>query len=369
VKLLLVHPGADTSTHDVFTGLHGALKARGHECYEYALDARISRSGAWLNYCWQKGGKTLDKPTPGDILYHAGEELVARALRIMPDCVLVVSAMYLHPDVAVLLHRARLNTAILFTESPYDDERQERLMPFVKVAWTNERTSLKPRFPHLKYLPHAWNADVHVADGVTDDDVPSHQVVFIGTCFEERVDLFRSVDWTGIDLALYGNWSEQLGSRNRLRKYVRGGYVDNARTAMLYRKAAIGLNLYRTSKGFGKGVPHIARAESLNPRAYELAATGCFTVSDYRAEVPEVFGDLVPTFEKPEDLQPLLRRWLADAEGLARARAALPGTVAQHTWHERARQIETDLQGAGIGAGHAVQLSIVGRQAGALTGG
>lgn len=356
MKLLLVHPGADTSTHDVFTGLHGALKARGHEVWEYALDARISRSGAWLNYCWQKGGKKLERPTPGDILYHAGEELVARTLRVMPDCVLVVSAMYLHPDVAVLMHRAKLNVGILFTESPYDDERQERLLPFVRLAWTNERTSLKRRFPHLKYLPHAYNADVHTVDGQVDADVPSHDVVFVGTCFEERVELFKAVDWTGIDLGLYGNWSEQLNSRDRLRKHVRGGYVDNARTAMLYRKAAIGLNLYRTSKGFGKGVPHIAQAESLNPRAYELAATGCFTVSDYRAEVPEVFGDLVPTFAKASEVRPLLDRLLADKAGLARTRAELPGAVARHTWHDRAKQIETDLQAAGVG--HYVPMAV-----------
>jgi glycosyltransferase involved in cell wall biosynthesis len=366
MKIVVVHPGASMSTSDVWSGLTAALRDRGHDLYDYALDARIERSGAWLNYCWAKGGKKLDKPGPPDILYHAGEELVARTLRVMPDVVLVVSGMYLHPDALVLLKRAGIKTAVLFTESPYDDERQVRLLPHVDIAWTNERLSAVGK---MRYLPHAFNREVHQANVAVPYGVKHHGVLFIGTCFQERIDLLSKVDWDGIDLALYGNWADHLGSRHRLRKYIRGEYVDNTVAAALYRKADIGLNLYRTSKGFGKDAPRITRAESLNPRAYELAATGCFTVSNHRAEVAEVFGDLVPMFERPEELRPLLEKWLKDDRGRARAREALPNAVAGHTWHDRAAQLESDLQGAGIGASHAVQLSGVGRQASALAGG
>jgi spore maturation protein CgeB len=94
----------------------------------------------------------------------------------------------------------------------------------------------------------------------------------------------------------------------------------------------------------------------MNPRAYELAAAGCFTISDYRAEVDEVFGALVPTFRHPNELRPLLDRWLADESGRARVRAALPTRVRDHTWYVRAAQIEADLQGAGIVARRAGQI-------------
>jgi hypothetical protein len=359
MKLLMVHPGASISTHDVYVNITAALRDRGHELYEYALDGRIERSGAWLHYCWHKGGKKPEmKPTSSDILYHAGEELVARALRVMPEWVVVVSGMYLHPDILILLRRAKLRTAILFTESPYDDERQVRLLPHVQLAWTNERLSA---INGVHYLPHAFNREQHRPDAEhLYEDVPRHQVVFIGTCFDERIELLKSVDWTGIDLALYGNWGDNLGSRHRLRKYIKGDYVDNTYATSLYRNADIGLNLYRTSKGFGKDAPRIARAESLNPRAYELAATGCFTISDHRDEVTEIFGDLVPTFNGPVELRQLIVKWLADGDGRARVRAQLPDAVRNHTWHERVRQIETDLQGAGIGASQAVQLQGVG---------
>lgn len=352
MDILLVHPGASTSTHDVYVGLKCGLEALGHKIWDYALDTRIQRSGAWLTYNWRRAGKKDDlRPLPQDILYHAGEELVARALRVMPDVVLVVSAMYLHPDVLVLLRRARLRVGILFTESPYDDEKQVRLLPLVNIAWTNERSSA---INGIRYLPHAWNRDVHHVNTPLDETVPAHQVVFVGTGFQERIDVLNAVDWTGIDLGLYGSW-DLMGSRNQLRKCIRGDYVDNAVTAQLYRRATIGLNLYRQSKGFGKQAPRIATGASLNPRAYELAALGCFTVSDYRAEVAETFGDLVPTFTEPKEVRPLLDRWLADDAGLARVRAQLPDAVAAHTWHARAMQIIADLQGVGIVASRAQQ--------------
>lgn len=352
MKILLVHPGASMSTADVYNGLLAGLQGRGHKVYEYALDGRIERAGAWLTYNWRKGGKQEGlRPQSADILYMAGEELVARSLRLMPDVVLVVSAMYLHPDVLELLRRARMRVAILLTESPYDDARQRLVFPLADVVWTNERSSAREL--RVGYLRHAWAPEVHASQPQENDAaVPAHDVVFVGTGFAERIEALAAVNWDGIDLALYGSW-DLMGSRNHLRRFVRGEYVSNAFAAALYRKAKIGLNLYRTSKGFGKDAPRIDHAESLNPRAYELAATGCFTVSDYREEVTETFGSLVPTFAEPSEIRPLLDRWLADDAGRARVRALLPSTVAGHTWHARAAQIEADLNDAGIGASHA----------------
>lgn len=358
MRILLVHPGASMSTADVYNGLLAGLKPRGHEIYEYALDARIERAGAWLTYNWRKGGKQDElKPQAADILYMAGEELIARALRLQPDVVFVVSGMYLHPDIFVLLRRAGLKVAVLLTESPYDDERQARVVDLADLTWTNER--LSARTLGVSYMPHAWAPEVHTADPDVDEgEVPAHDVVFVGTGFAERLETLAAVDWTGIDLGIYGSW-DLMGSRSHLRQYLRGSYVENKFAAALYRKAKIGLNLYRSSKGFGKDAPRVDHAESLNPRAYELAATGCFTVSDYRAEVTETFGDLVPTFSHASEIRPLLDRWLTDDAGRERVKAQLPKAVAGHTWHARAARIESDLQAVGIGAGQAAHAAAV----------
>lgn len=352
MRILLVHPGASMSTADVHRGLYNGLKAHGHEIWEYALDARIEMSGSWLTYCWRKGNKVAEQPTSGDVVYHAGQELVTRALRLMPDVILVVSGMYLHPDILVLLRRTDLKgrVAVLFTESPYDDERQDLLLPLIDVAWTNERISARPG---IHYLRHAYDSIVHTPSDASD--VRAHDVVFVGTGFQERIDLLSAIDWTGIDFGLYGTW-DLLDKDHPLRKHIVDpdtdgeAYVDNLHAAKLYQRAKIGLNLYRKSMGFGKGAPHIKHADSMNPRAYELAALGCFTLSEARAEVAETFGELVPTFDTPERLQGLLAYWLGRPHERGDIRMRLPGAVAGHTWHARAAQVLADLDQCGIGS-------------------
>lgn len=345
LRVLLVHPGCDISVSDVHAGVSDGLRAAGCEVHDYALNTRIEAASAYLYSVWRQGKKQAEKPSDGQVLFKAGSDLVVKALSVMPDVVLIVSAMYLHPNVIELLRRAGLKVAILFTESPYMDESQARLVPATVVSWTNERTSAAAM--GCRYLRHAWHPEIHRPSDRRDDPaVPAHDVVFVGTAFQERIDLLEAVDWTGIDLALYGEWG-LLSKRSPLRKRVKEGYIPNAHAAALYQRAKIGLNLYRTSKGFGK-VAHVTTAESLNPRAYELAATGCFSISNYRPEVAEVFGASVPTFRTPGELRPLLDRWLADDVGRARLTQHAQHAVASDTWRVRALEMLFHLTDAGI---------------------
>jgi spore maturation protein CgeB len=351
VRICVINPGASTSTIDVYNGLVAGLEANGHEVVKYNLDTRIARAGQFLHFIRNKAvkaGKNIPKPNIADILYQAGCDAIPRILHFNPDWTIVVSGMYYPKYFLKLLQNASLQVGLLLTESPYDDEEQEKLASHVTVVWTNERTSverLRIANPNTFYMPHAYDPARHSPEQTeVDVSVPSHDVVFVGTCFQERIELLSSVDWTGIDLGLYGSWDE-LGSRSKLRKYVRGEETSNLLTAALYRKAKVGLNLYRQSKGFGRNAPRIESAESLNPRAYELAACGAFHISDYRAEVVEIFGgDLVPTFTDAESLERKVRHWIADDAGRELIAKKLPDAVKDNDWHSRARRVVTDLQ-------------------------
>jgi len=351
MKILTVHPGASWSTADVYAGLTYGLRAQGVEVIEYALDGRIAASKGWLFKQWRiakKRNPSMVQPTDADVFYHAGIGALERALRHKVDAVLVVSGMYLHPDVIVLMRQAGLLVTVLCTESPYDIERELKFASMCHAVWTNERTSVehfRSVCPNVAYLPHAWHPERHRPGLQSDDgEVPAHDVVFVGSAFRERVDFLNAIDWTGIDFALYGNW-DGLGSRNRLRQFVRAYETDNRTVAAIYRRAKIVLNLYRTSKGWGRYAPQLpsGMAESLSPRAYELAACGVFHLSEPRAEVREVFGDLVPTFTSPVEAAALIRLWLADDQGRARVAASLPAVVAESSWVHRAGQVKTDL--------------------------
>jgi len=314
MRLLTVHPGASYATAEVHNGLIVALREQGVEVHVYDLESRLLLAGQWLNWVWRKQGRPKEKYNDADVAYGASKDVIERALRWDVDGVLVVSAMFLHPDLLVLLRRAHMPTALVLTESPYDDFRQRIIAPFVDLLWTNERLSVEPLSevnPNTHYLPHAYDPAVHQPDKSRDpDDVPSHDVVLVGSLFGERGELLGSVDWSGIDLGLYGDW-RGLGSRHKLRQYVRGGITDNRQAAALYRHAKIGLNLYRQSIGWGSGAPRIDQADSLNPRALELAACGCFQISEPRAEVVDYFGDSVATFRDADELGQLIRHYLA----------------------------------------------------------
>lgn len=364
MRVLLVHPGASWSTADVEAGLRFGLQHHGIQIIRYRLDVRIDRAKSWLYFSWRKAVKAaalkaaaagqdveaakaaVERPNTPDMVYQAGIGALEMALRHQVDVVLIVSGMVLHPDVVVMMKRAGLRVVVLFTESPYDMAQEAKMASLVDGGWTNERTAVdafRAVNANIGYLPHAWHPERHYVASV-EPDVPSHDVVFVGSGFRERIAWFNAIDWTGIDLGLYGTWKD-LGLKKELKKAIKAEQVDNRMAANLYRRAKVGLNLYRRSAGWGTNAPAITvPAESLSPRAYELAACGAFHLSDARAEVAETFGDLVPTFTTPAEASALIRQWLPEVDARRRIAAGLPACVAESSWVHRARTVIGDLQ-------------------------
>ena len=352
MKVLVIGAGAGSSTKDVENGVLEGLRVNGVHAARYALDHRLSASDGYLRWVHETMIQTEpDTPAPTDteIQLHALQDVVARALAHEVDWVLVVSGMFVPLPFVNLLQLAGLPVAMLATESPYDEEHELRWAQYCDLVWTTERSSL-PAFqrvqPRSGYLPHAWRPSVHTAQADAGDrDVPQHDVVFVGSCFDERLELLEAIDWSGIDLGLYGNW-DRVPATSPIRPYIRESIIDNAQAAALYRRAKIGLNLFRESIGWSIGAPRIAHAESLNPRAYELAACGCFHLCQARAEVDERFGALVPTFRTAAECATLIRLWLRHDHRRSRVAAQLPATVAGDTWQHRGRQMAIDLRAA-----------------------
>jgi spore maturation protein CgeB len=342
--ILVMHPGSVVSTADVHAGLVAGLKAHDINVVNYALHGRILDSERFLNGSYRRAKKadpSVTKPTFSDVCYHAAVGVYERMLRFNVDGVVVISGVLLHADTLTLMRRVGVPVGVVLTESPYLMDNEKRIASHVDCVWTNERSAvaeIATMQPNVSYLPHAWLPGVHDKPA---GDVAAHDVVFVGTGFSERIALLEGVDWTGIDLGLYGNW-RQLGDYSPLRPYVRENEIPNSTAASLYRRAKVGLNLYRTSTD---GTGHITHAESLNPRAYELAATGSFHLSTPRAEVAEKFGPLVPTFTTSSELEAQIRHWLArDAERQAVA-ARLPALVAEDTWIARGGQVLGAMRG------------------------
>jgi len=326
----------------VWWGLHDGLLHANVEVVDYAMDGRLANAASWLDWCYQNNTRKdrVEPPNYADKLYLASSGIIEKSLMFGCDWIVAVACGWLHPLALQMARRAGQHMALILTESPNQDDEQLFWSNMVDVIWTNERTSV-PKFAHWNenthYWRHAFDPARHYPGPVTDAQ-PTHDVVFVGTGWQERIDLLSAVDWTGIDLGLYGTW-ELLPEDASLRQYVRGGVTANDVTAQLYRNAKVGVNLHRTSDYYVNTSNHITHAESLNPRCYELAATGCFFVTDYRAEVGEVFGTAVPTFRTAAELESVLRYYLAHDVERQAAAAHLPALVAEHTFDRRAEEV------------------------------
>lgn len=342
MKVLVVHPGASWATHDVHMGVLEGLRACGVPCAEFRLDGRIQRTHDFLHFLWRRQKRTAPerawpKPTAADVVFQASHGLIERALERGCTDIVVVSATYVLPERLELARRAGLRVWLLCTETPYDLVDELRVAALVNGVWTHERSALeafRAVNPNVSYLPHAWRDGVH--NLAPTGDVPSCDVLFCGSLFPERLRWFEAIDWTGIDLALYGT-PELLPARSKLRAFVRGGLVNNADLPRLARGAKVVLNLFRQP-------PAGAVAESLNPRCYEMAAAGVCLISDPRPEVVERFGDAVLTCTTPAEAEALIRALLADAARRQSCATRARTAVAGETWLARARTMIATMQ-------------------------
>lgn len=79
--------------------------------------------------------------------------------------------------------------------------------------------------------------------------------------------------------------------------------------------------------------------QSVNSRVFDAIAAGCLVLTNGREGAQALFGDLLPTYDSPQELEALLRRFLDDEPLRRRTVAALQQVVAaEHTYAHRARQ-------------------------------
>lgn len=330
MKILFVWSAAEFSTFDVARGYSNALKRMGHEVFDFRTYARIKYHALAL------GNDPVDKEAKDNVplaLRLASEGMVVEALRYRVDLVVAICGMGLHPDGLELLTRAGFPIALYFTEAPYDDKFHITYAQHIGHVFTNDRWSARAH--GWGYLAHAYDPEIHRPRR----SKKSVDVLVIGTGWKERQQLLEGVDWTGINLQIRGWWMG-IKKGTPLWPYYKAGPVDNERSAKLYSTAKVCINQHRFH----------ADAESLNPRAMELAACGALQVSDWRAEAADVFGDALPIYASSATLEFQLRRLLAMTpearQAMADEQRAKVGAGA-HTFDDRAAQLMAAITSGG----------------------
>lgn len=342
MKILLAYPGHSWSTIDVALGYHAALVDLGHEVKAYNYHRALAFYHLALE-AWSEHNPAADLD-PNLYLLMASERIIFDALDLVPDIVLLISGHALHRRAFDLLYRLDLPIALVATESPYLDQQIATIIDkgHVALTFTNDRSSCGILPGEVEYLPHAYDPKRHHPQEVTPEF--RSDIFFHGTLWPERRPVLQAAEAadpgaqvriTGVDPAI----PDPAGAAAHLENFI-----DNEELAKYYAGAKIAINHHRTYIGTDNGSErHLDRpADSLGPRAYEIAACGAFQICDNtRPELGRIFGDTVPTYDPANlpALQQQLRYYLQhDEERLAMASEAAD-RVRDCTFMHRAQTI------------------------------
>ena len=324
---MALHPGPEFSVADVYRGwvrALGRLLPKG-SLVDFNLNDRLSfysRAGT----C--DGGEFVRMVDDEGAVRLASKGLEAACYEFLPDVMLVVSCFYLPPELLDLVRARGTKVVILHTEEPYEHDRQFARGLHADLNLLNDPTHLERwlTIGPAEYMPHAYDPEIH-CPGKPREECRS-DFAFVGTGYPGRVEFLERVDWTGIDAALAGNW-QHLTMESPLIKFLAHDQAmccDNTEAVDLYRATKVSANLYRDHTASER--PDLAAGYSMGPREVELAATGCFYLTEPRAENRDVLG-VVPTFESPAELGDKIRYYMAhEAERetiAAHARKAIEG--------------------------------------------
>lgn len=340
MKFLAVSSPHGFTTRDVWKRVCKGLEMNGQEVVAYDLLPR------WRMFDWMINRvRAADYELPPGFKsnFLAYEPILGAAHYHRADAVIIVSPQYCPMPTIDLLRKTGIKTVAYFTECPYEDSLiapiQAQHFDYVAVSDRNSVALFQSFTERVFYVPHSYDPAIHYPRGngkmlriprhktyrrtmvnsgnqsskwVRVDSRPRNGIVFIGTIYPERRRFLQRVSWDGIPLDLYGMHNFRRDSR--FHRYIRGDLQENEHVAEIYRRAIGSFNIHRRLRyGFRPGeCIDEGEAYSAGPRVYELAACGTFQVSDYRQEIVDIFGDTMPLYRTPKELERTLRRAIED---------------------------------------------------------
>lgn len=336
-KITVAYPPQATSNYDVAKGYAYAFKALDYTCDEIPYHQTYRFWNEYYRFKFLVDGNYDATYTQEDVFLSASMEVVNNIMASDPDILIIIDGTAIHRQAWEWIRKLRsygMKSVVIGTESPYQDKALGRLIDYNDIVYTNER--MVARNLNIPYLPTAYSSETHFPMYVPE--TMRHDVVFVGSGFPERVEMLEAVEWGDIDFAMWGHYA--IDHDHKLAKYYKDTALANPQAALMYNGAKISLNLNRTSIDYD-GELRIPEAESASPRVYEVAACGGFLISEYRDEIPELFGDLVPTFSTPEALSMLLGYWLQPGKDNERREIgeALRELAKPHSYIERVKHI------------------------------
>jgi spore maturation protein CgeB len=334
MRALVVAPGPHYSVADVYRGWAEGLAAMGVETRLFELDTLLQ----WYGSAHQHVDGEWVQPYDSDQATHlAAGHIRAECYAWWPDLVVIISGFFMYPMLVEMMRDRGHKVVLVATEEPYETTRTlEKARWGFDAVVLNDPVNLELYRSELDcpvlYGPHCYRPDLHCpgpASMLSD-------VAFVGTGYPSRQAFLQRVDWTGLNLALGGNWEHAPDELTRRLVHPVSECMDNADTVRLYRGATTAFNLYRIEDD--GGLDSGADGWAIGPREVELAATGTWFARQSRPESDELFP-MLPTFDSPEDLGEILRWAIAHPYERMLAAEQARAAVADRTFPKNAERL------------------------------
>jgi hypothetical protein len=331
MRILCVHPGADFSVADVERGWVKALRALGNDVAVYNMNDRL----VFYANCLVNGKKIPNE----QVVEHAAFGLHGKLWEWQPDLLVVISGFYLLPVTWELLKYRPHKTCVIFTESPYEDDRQWNLVAsaepdLVILNDPKNRERFDAIHNNVHYLGHCFDPEIHYpATGARDLDF-----TFVGTGYPSRRKFFEQVDFSNLDVAFAGHWKGIDGPLASYLQHPSDECYPNEDAADLYRRSKVSANLYRGNDPIEANQPDLMDGWACGPREIELAACETFFLREPRGEGDDLFP-MLPTFTEPDEFSELLRWWVAHESEREDAARRARKAVQHRTFDAAARRL------------------------------
>lgn len=319
MNIMIVSPGHDVSTVDVYDYMSLASKALGHRTFSYDLHAKllvfqclnqfIERILLELNMREKdrriEFGMDLFRIATEYIdteIHRKSKELKAKYNEEL-DLIIVITGQYIPFDIIDLIKDYGAPVILYETEDPYEVEFIEKKLLVYDGMFINENINIEKYQKinsHVEYCPTACWPPIHHSYQETDE-IYHYDVAFVGTGFFDRQLILERIakrlKKEGLKVGLWGCWPD-IDEGSPLREFCKGDFIPNKEAAKIYSNSIINLNIHRTMKDWKDLTP--VQGNGLSPRTFELAAIGAFQLcDDSRSELSRFFPEAA-TFKFPD---------------------------------------------------------------------
>jgi spore maturation protein CgeB len=266
------------------------------------------------------------------------QAVLARALEMEAQLVFFLAQSPVTEEAVGELRRAGIPTAFWFVEDASLFPYGEKIAHGFDVFFHIQRGPLEEKLRsagarRVHYLPMAADPTVHRPLQLSEEEKRRYgsELSHVGAGYHNRRHFFASL--SDYDFKVWGSDWEQWPAAARLLQ-EEGRRVSTEEAVKIFNASSVNLNLH--SSTFTEGVN--PQGDFVNPRTFEVAATGAFQLVDQRALLGDLFepGREVATFQDLRSCRRSLDHYLAHPEERAAiAQRARERVLAEHTYRHR----------------------------------